>query len=63
MPTRGRQHRKTSANSEHPTLRKKEAAGCSWWRRWARAGIGTPPGSLRARLSGARSRRYRPRGR
>ena len=32
-PTRGRQHRKTSANTEHPTLRKREDAGCSWWRR------------------------------
>jgi hypothetical protein len=33
MPTRGRQHLKTSANTEHPTLRKKVGAGCSWWRR------------------------------
>ncbi len=33
MLTRGRQHRKTSANTEHPTLRKREDAGCSWWRR------------------------------
>jgi hypothetical protein len=32
-PTRGRQHRKTSANTEHPTLRKREDAGCSSWRR------------------------------
>ena len=32
-PTRGRQHRKTSGNMEHPTLRKREDAGCSSWRR------------------------------
>jgi len=33
MPTSRPRHRKISAKTAHPTLRKREDAGCSWWRR------------------------------
>ena len=33
MPIHGRLHLSTPANTEHPTLRKRAAAGCSWWQR------------------------------